>query len=161
MKTIKQHIFEKLKVSKPDYPIYKCADDFEYLFNTIVDICKSRVKDKSDFIQFGYYLAEYFNLRCKAKSENWSKWYEVDGNNYNDHSMYFIQHYDKCEIGLHYDNVTYYFTYKYSKFKIEKFEDEWFSYWCKYKGGSLYESAIFEFPEKMIIDFADNIVNNL
>ena len=31
----------------------------------------------------------------------------------------------------------------------------------KYKGGGLYESRIIEFPEKLIIDFVDNIDNNL
>ena len=161
MRNLETFVNEKLKVSSNDYPIYKCAEDFEYLFNTIVDICKSRVKDKRDFINFGYDLFTYFILRCKAKSEEWHTLYEVNGNEYNDHSMYFIQHHDKCEFGLHYDNVSYYFTYKYSKFKIEKFEDLGFSYYCKYKGGGMYESRIIEFPEKMIIDFADNIDNNL
>lgn len=161
MESIEKYIFEKLKVSKSDYPIYKYADDFEYLFNTIVDICKSRVKDKRDFINFGYDLSEYFTIQCKAKSEKWDVLNEVNGDNYNDHSMYFIQHHDTCEFGLHYDNISYYFSYKYSKFRIEKFEDIGFSYYCKYKGGARYESIIFEFPEKMIIDFADSIDNNL
>ena len=35
MKTIKQHIFEKLKVSKSDYPINNCIGDFEYLVTVL------------------------------------------------------------------------------------------------------------------------------
>ena len=160
MRNLETFVNEKLRVSSNDYPSYKCADDFEYLFKTITDICKSRVKDKRDFINFGYDLFTYFIMQCKAKSEEWRTLYEVSGDEYNDHSMYFIQHHDKCEFGLHYDTVSYYFTYKYSKFKIEKFEDLGFSYYCKYNGGGMYESRIIEFPEKMIIDFADNIDNN-
>ena len=161
MKKLEEFVIEKLKVSTNDYQC-KCENDFEYLFKTITDICKSRVKDKKDFINFGYDLFSYFITCCKAKSEEYHTLHEVNSrkNDYNDHSMYFIQHHDICEFGLHYDNVSYYFSYKYSKFKIEKFEDVGFSYYCKYKGGGLYESRIIEFPEKLIIDFANNIDNN-
>ena len=160
MESIEKYIFEKLKVSKSDYPINNCADDFEYLVNAITDMCKSQIKDKSDFTYIAYHLSEYFYKCCKAKSEKWDAMYEVNGDNYNKHSMYFIQHFDSCEFGLHYDKVSYYFSYKYSKFKVEKFEDVGFSYYCKYKRGASYESVILEFPENMISDFADNIDNN-
>ena len=160
MRNLETYVNEKLRVSSNDYPSYKCADDFEYLVNAITDMCKSQVKDKSDFTYIAYHLSEYFYKCCKAKSEKWDVMYEVNRDNYNKHSMYFIQHYDRCEFELHYDNVSYCFTYKYSKFKIEKFEYTGFSYYCKYKGRASYESVILEFPENMITDFADNIDNN-
>ena len=160
MKNLETYVNEKLKVTKPDYPINICADDFEYLVNAITDMCKSNIKDKSDFTYIAYHLSEYFYKCCKDKSEKWDAMHEVNGDNYNKHSMYFIQHYDINEFVLHYDKVSYYFTYKYSKFKVEKFEGTVFSYYCKYKGRGGYGSVILEFPENMITDFADNIDNN-
>ena len=160
MESIEKYIFEKLKISKSDYSINICADDFEYLVNAITDMCKSQVKDKSDFTYIAYHLSEYFYKCCKAKSEKWDALYEVNRDNYKKHSMYFIQHHDRCEFGLHYDKVSYYFSYKYSKFKVEKIEDTEFSYYCKYTGRGGYGSVILEFPENMITDFADNIDNN-
>ena len=91
MESIEKYIFEKLKISKPDYPINICADDFEYLVNAITDMCKSQVKDKSDFTYIARHLSEYFYKCCIAKSEKWKAMYEVTNDNYNKYSMYFIK----------------------------------------------------------------------
>ena len=157
MKSIRQHIFEKLKVGSNAYEYSgEFMSEFEALVKNITNICKTRVNNKVDFSRFAIDLETYFKKWCEDESEVYSQLSQVNSDNYDDHSLYFHQHWDKCIFALHYNKLTYIFEYKHSKLKIEKFEDMPYGYDCKYKTGG-YTSIIYEFPENMIYDFNKNI----
>lgn len=157
MKSIRQHIFEKLRVGSNAYEYSnEFMIDFEALVKNVTDICKSRINNTVDFSRFVIDLSTYFKKCCEDKSEVYSKLSQLNNDNYNNHSMYFHQHWDKNIFALHYAELTYIFEYKHSKLKIEKFEDMPYGYDCKYKTGG-YTSIIYEFTENMIYNFNINI----
>lgn len=156
MKSIRQHIFEKLKASSKSE--YILTDDFEDLVKNILDISKSRVSSKNNFKTFVSDLETYFTSCCHYESIKYSTKDEINESTYNNHSLYFHQYYTTNEFVLHYDNITYLFEYNRSKLKIEKIEEDTYYRTCEYRFSG-FTSIIYVFPDEMIANFNDNIGN--
>ena len=154
MKTLKQHIFEKLKVgSKSEYVF---MDDFEALVKNILDISKSHVSNKNNFKTFVSDLQTYFTSCCQYQSTKYFTKDEINNSNYNKNNLYFHQYYTTNEFVLHYDNITYLFEYNRSKLKAEKIEEDTYYRTCEYRFSG-FTSIIYVFPDEMIDNFNENI----
>lgn len=156
MKSIKQHIFEKLKVSNNTDSTPEFMYEFEILVKRILDISKSHVSNKNDFKTFVSNLKSYLDTCCENESIKYSTKDEVNNSTYNKHSLYFHQYYTSNEFELHYDTVTYHFEYTRSKLKMEKFEEDTYYRQCQYRFSG-FTSLIYEFPDEMIDNFNKNI----
>lgn len=159
MKSIRQHIFEKLKVGSNAHEYSgEFMTDFEVLVKNILDISKSRVSNRNDFKTFVSDLQTYFTSCCQYQSTKYFTKDEVNNSTYNKHSLYFHQYYTTNEFVLHYDTVTYLFEYNHSKLKMVKIEEDTYYRECEYRFSG-FTSIIYIFPEDIIDNFNKNIGN--